>query len=917
MSESSPPNLRQHGFQILEDDLRFLMSAFATVLRQLGEPELAACLPWIGSGAPAKASRSLCQAWSIAFQLLNIVEERAASQVRRLREKKLGPEAEKGLWPDNLKELRNLGLSHDEILAALKDVTVEPVLTAHPTEAKRETVRELHREIYSLMNRHENPAYTPREQQRLQRQLQTQLENLWRTGEIHVTRPSIEAELQNALHYLREVFPEALARAHVHLREAWAAAGFDPAEIDSVPPLLRFGSWIGGDRDGHPFVTADVTRHALQAMRSNALRVQRRALESLAFHLPLSSLFQTTPPQLIHLIDTLAAQLQGETHVDTAYILDRNKEEPWRAAAYLMRAKLVLAAEKPAAPGAYVSPDELRTDLDALAQSLLDVGAKAVVEEQIVPLRRTLAAFGFHSAALDVRQNSAFHEKALDQLLRTAGVLESGSFIDWTVEQKRALLDRELASPRPFLAPGISAGPEADTVLACHRVLADHRQQFGNAGLGSLIVSMTRRVEDLLIVYLLAREAGLMEWTAEGLVCPLPVVPLFETMGDLEAGPGIVEEFLSHPVTKRSLAFQTKNGQPVFQVMVGYSDSNKDCGIVASQCALHRAQSELAATIQRHGAKPVFFHGRGGTVGRGAGPTHWFMEALPHGSLSGGMRMTEQGETIAQKYAHISSAVYNAELLIASATAATARHRTKESRPEAQLDPLLDRLATSSRDAYRALLHAPDFMKFYRQATPIDALENSRIGSRPARRTGQASLDDLRAIPWVFSWTQSRFYLPGWFGAGSALTKLKAEDPKGYDTLMAAIPGSAFLRYVLTNIESSLVSANTDFMRAYAGLVDDAAVRDRFMGIILAEYDATRAVINDLFQGTFEARRPRLAYTLNIREEPLKVLHHQQVALLKEWRGLIAAEKHEAADAMVTDLLISINAIASGLRTTG
>jgi phosphoenolpyruvate carboxylase len=917
MSESPPQNLRQHGFQILEDDLRFLMEAFAAVLKRLGEPELAACLPWIGSGVPKQTNRSLGQAYSIAFQLLNVVEERAASQVRRLREKKSGPEAEKGLWADNLKQLRTLGLNQNDILAALRDVCVEPVLTAHPTEAKRETVRELHREIYSLMNRHENPAYTPREQDRLQRNLQTQLENLWRTGEIHVTRPSIEAELQNALHYLREVFPEALARSHVHLREAWAAAGFDPTQIDTLPPLLRFGSWIGGDRDGHPFVTADVTRHALQHMRKNALRVQRRALESLAHHLPLSSLFQATPPKLTQLIATLAGKLQNESQIDLAYILERNKEEPWRAAVYLMRAKVLLAVEKPASPAAYVQPDELRADLDTLAQTLIDVGAQAVVEEWIVPLRRNLTAFGFHSAVLDVRQNSAFHEKALDQLLRAAGLLDSGSFIDWSIEQKRELLDRELASPRPFLSPGISAGPEADTVLACHRVLADHRAQFGNAGLGSLIVSMTRHVEDLLIVFLLAREAGLMEWTSEGLVCPLPVVPLFETMGDLEAGPGIVEDFLSHPVTQRSLKAQSNGGTPVFQMMVGYSDSNKDCGIVASQCALHRAQRELSATIHQHGARPIFFHGRGGTVGRGAGPTHWFMEALPHGSLSGGMRMTEQGETIAQKYAHIGSAVYNAELLIASATAATARHRSTESRAHPALESLFDTLASSSRDAYRAFLHAPDFMKFYRQATPIDALENARIGSRPARRTGQASLDDLRAIPWVFSWTQSRFYLPGWFGAGSALQKLKTDDPKSYATLAAAIPGSPFLRYVLTNIESSLVSANTGLMRDYAGLVEDVAVRDRFLGTILAEYEATRSIIDDLFQGTFEARRPRLAYTLNIREEPLKVLHQQQIALLRDWRALIATGKTEAADAMVSDLLISINAIASGLRTTG
>ena len=917
MPDTPPPSLRSHGFQILETELHFAMEAFATVLKQLGEPELAASLPWVGSQAPGRMTRSLGQAYSIAFQLLNIVEERAAAQVRRLREKEKGPEAEKGLWADNLHQLRSLGLGEAEILAALHDIRVEPVLTAHPTEAKRETVRDLHREIYSLMNRHENPAYTPREKDRLEGQLRTRLESLWRTGEIHVTRPSIEAELQNALYYLREVFPEALARAHTHLREAWTAAGYDAAAIDSLPPLLRFGSWIGGDRDGHPFVTAEVTAHALVALRKNGLRVQRRALEALAFQLPLSSLFQVTPPALTGLIESLAGPLRSESHIDLDYLIERNREEPWRLAVYLMRARVLLALEKPDSPAAYVHPAELRHDIDALADTLLEIGADAVVEEQIVPFRRNLAAFGFHSAALDVRQNSAFHEKALDQLLAAANLLDGESFSDWAIEKKRALLERELASPRAFLAPGISAGPEADTVLASYRVLAGHREAFGNAGLGALIVSMTRCVEDLLVVFLLAREAGLMEWTDGGLVCPLPVVPLFETMGDLEAGPGIVEAFLSHPVARRSLDRQSAGEKPVFQVMVGYSDSNKDCGIVASQCALHRAQTELAATILKHGVKPLFFHGRGGTVGRGAGPTHWFMEALPHGSLSGAMRMTEQGETIAQKYAHIGSAVYNAELLIASATAATARHRSAPAPDRPSLDTLCGELAALSRDAYRALLGAPDFMRFYREATPIDALENARIGSRPARRTGQASLDDLRAIPWVFSWTQSRFYLPGWFGAGTALKTLRREKPDLYNTLVEALPESAFLRYILTNIESSLVSANTGLMKAYAGLVGDESIRDRFLGTILAEYESTRSHIDELFRGTFEERRPRLAYTLNIREEPLEVLHRQQVALLGEWRSLQRSNKTDAADMMVPDLLISINAIASGLRTTG
>ncbi len=912
MTPTTP--LREHGFRLLEDDLKFLMNAFASVLRRIGEGQLADNLPWIGQCAAItpEPNRALGQALSIAFQLLNIVEERAASQIRRLREKANGPESEPGMWPDNLRQMKALGLSERDLIEVLKEVRVEPVLTAHPTEAKRESVRELHLEIYGLMNRHENKDYTPREQQRIQSQLQTQLENLWRTGEIHVTRPTIDAELQNALHYLREVFPEALTRAHIHLREAWVAAGFDPAGADGLPPLIRFGTWIGGDRDGHPFVTADVTAKALRALRSNALRVHRRGLESLASHSPLSSLFQKTPPVLEALITRLKDSLAGESSVDIGYILERNKEEPWRFAAYLMRAKVLIALEKPGSPNGYAKSTELRADLNAYAQALEFVGAHALVTEFVVPFRLRIEAFGFHSATLDIRQNSAFHEKALEQLLRAAGLMDERPLGAWSLAEKRNLLEKELLSPRPFLAAGMSAGAEADTVLNCYRVLAGHISSHGTEGLGALIVSMTRNVEDLLTVYVLAREAGLMNWVEGGLSCPLPVTPLFETMGDLEAGPGIVDEFLQHPVTRRSLRAE----KPSLQMMVGYSDSNKDCGILASQWALHRAQTALAATTKKHGVEGIFFHGRGGTVGRGAGPTHWFMEALPQGSLGGCLRMTEQGETIAQKYAHLGSAVYNTELLMASAAAATARHRHGEA-ASLSLHPTLDKLAGWSRDAYRALLTEPDFMHFYRAATPIDALEHARIGSRPSRRTGQASLDDLRAIPWVFSWTQARFYLPGWFGAGSAFEKLRVEDASGYQALRDGLKSSPFLRYVLTNIESSLVSVNVELMQLYASLVPDEAVRERFMKIILDEYQRTMSVLMDLFQGTFATRRPRLAYTLEIREEPLRVLHAQQVNLLRDWRARIHAGETEAAEGMLPDLLISVNALASGLRTTG
>jgi phosphoenolpyruvate carboxylase len=576
-------------------------------------------------------------------------------------------------------------------------------------------------------------------------------------------------------------------------------------------------------------------------------------------------------------------------------------------------------AEQARGAAGYRRPVELAEDLNLLSRTLSEAGCALLEEQAIRPLRHKLEMFGFHLATLDMRQNSEFHDKAIGQLLEAAGVPEGGSWAVWPEARRVAFLAEELKSARPFLHDSQRVGEEADEVLASHRVLVRHWRTGGAAGLGALIVSMTRQVSDLLGVYLLAREAGLMELTETGLACPLQVVPLFETMDDLARSPGILAEFLDHPVTRRSLEVRVMSGLGAEQqVMLGYSDSNKDCGILAAQFALHRAQDALSTTGRERGVKLCFFHGRGGTISRGAGPTHWFMASLPHGAMAGGFRMTEQGETIAQKYANLANATFNLELLLAGAAVTSARHR-HEAPVKDVCEEILPRLAAASQAAYQEFLHAEGFIDFYRQATPIDALENARIGSRPARRTGKKghSISDLRAIPWVFSWTQARFYLPGWFGVGSGLAVLKAEDPAAFEAFKAGLPSSTFLGYVLTNVETNLASANVDLMRDYCGLVTDEALRERFLGWILEEFERTRSLLAELFEGQMRGRRPRMAKTLEIREAPLRVLHHQQIALLKEWRGHLAGNRKHAADALLPKLLLSINAIASGLRTTG
>ncbi len=906
--------LRLEGFDLIDERLQYLLGCLEEALKSTGETDLLPYLPWSGREPEAGAApEGLPQLYSIGFQLLNMVEERVAAEIRREREKALGAESIRGLWPQALRDLRAMDLSPEEILAVLKDVLVEPVLTAHPTEAKRSSIRERHRALYDEMVRNEFPKYTERERRRIRERVVTTLEILWRTAEIHLVRPDITSELRNATHYLRDLFPSAINRLDLHFTEAWRDAGLPLELLRSAGniPRLQFGTWIGGDRDGHPLVTPKVTEIALETLRHSAFDLLQRELGHLASQLTLSRYLTPVPPELQARIDELAKLVKADEKV--AEIMDRHEEEPWRQMANLMA--LRLREQTRGKPG-YKNPACLVSDLDLLSRTLAGAGCHLLEEDVIRPLRHKLEIFGFHLATLDVRQNSEFHDKAISQLLTAAGVTDGENYGSWPEEKRLELLNAELLSSRPFLHDDVRLGGEADEVLNCYRVLVRHRSEWGSAGLGALIVSMTRQLSDLLGVYLLAREAGLMEISDDGLVCPLPVVPLFETMDDLDRSPGILKSFLIHPLTKRSQS--TGSGIPIQQVMLGYSDSNKDCGILAAQFALQRAQTALTQVGQEQQVKLCFFHGRGGTISRGAGPTHWFMAALPYGAMSGGFRMTEQGETIAQKYANLANATYNLELLLAGAAVTTAHHR--HSPPvEDPCEAFLAKLGESSQQAYQKFLKADGFIEFYRQATPIDALENSRIGSRPARRTGKKgfSIGDLRAIPWVFSWTQARFYLPGWFGVGSGLESLKKDDPAGFAELKKNLPKSTFLSYVLTNVETNLASANLDLMSDYAGLVEDPILREEFLSWIVEEFDLTKSLLAELFEGEMQDRRPRMAKTLHIREAPLHVLHQQQIALLREWRGHLAEERTTEADALLPKLLLSINAIASGLRTTG
>lgn len=975
--------------QKIQDDIAYLQQCYKEMLEEIGEHEVIRQLEgeYDADAEPNKISK----AFSLYFQLTTIVEENAAAQLRRKLEDQHGPERISGLWGRILQDLKQKNVPQEKIAATLPEIRIEPVLTAHPTESKRSTVIDQLRTIYLSMVKRENQVWTENEKQRIAEDIKVALNRLWQTGQVFLQKPAIQDELRNVLHYLNNVFPEVLPMLDQRLRDAWSHAGFDPELIAKREqlPRITFGNWVGGDRDGHPFVTSEVTGHTLLELRKHALQQIKADLVELGRKISISSHQVSVPGFFQHHLEKLRS-ITGEAGQKA---MARNPEEPWRQFVNILQTRLPLDEnDNPLfdieGDRYYTRTETLQYDLKILADSLAEINSNRIARADIEPVARKISAFGFHMASLDIRQNSKFHDVALSQLMQAAGIEDAENFDKWSEEKRLAFLNKELMTSRPFLRHRHGLGEEADAVLSVYRVIYRHFRRFGSRGIGSMIVSMTRSLSDLLVVYLLAREAGLLISTDDGLASLVAVVPLLETIEDLEKGPQILDDFLDHPVTRRSLLLQqklsdgrmltneilaphisaehssgTKNThnrhRPEFssslyqQVMIGYSDSNKDGGILASLWSLNVAQRQLAEIGNKHGITIRFFHGRGGTISRGAGPTHRFIAGLPSETIQGNMRLTEQGEVISQKYANKITALYNLELLQAGTAGLTMgafdhdeHHHTSntESVPGNEeyntsseqnsvsdktnsknqsrkiyttLEPIISRLYDYSLESYQNLVRSENFVDFFSQVTPIDIIEKSSIGSRPARRTGKRTFEDLRAIPWVFSWSQSRFFLTGWYGVGSALETLQKQDPESFEQLKKHAVNFMPFRYIITNASSAIALADTEIMQWYTELMDDRSIADSCLDEITAEFHRTREMLELLYGHQLRKRRPRMYTMIGFRNERLKPLHRLQIDQLRTWRKLKSRGKTEESEAMVPDMLLVLNAIAGGLGTTG
>jgi phosphoenolpyruvate carboxylase len=899
--------LHNESLQKIRNDFMYLMQVFRDMLISLGETDVANLLPWVNEQDPAETSDpslndKVAQALTIAFEILNLVEENNATHYRRKSETLFGAESIKGSWAETIKRFKEEGHTEQEILSVLLRLDVMPVLTAHPTEAKRITVLELHRELYGLLVKLENPNWSKQEREDLNMQLSSLLERWWRTGETYLQKPGLKDERKNLMHYFQNIFPKVLELSDKRLYQAWIEAGYDEEVLSRSEnyPLLQFGSWVGGDRDGHPFVTPEFTHETLLTHRKAALSMYQESLVQLAKQLSFSIYLNPVPEWFSQTIREKALKLgkSGER------ALLRNDREPWRQFVNLMLVQLQNTIDdRSEQEGVYVRPSDMEKDVKVLRESLLEIESRNVVRDYILPLERKLKCFGFHLVRLDIRQNSTYHEKAITQMLEAAH-FEDSDYASWPEAKRVEFINNELKTARPFLPHKLSCGAEADSLLGYYRVVKNHVDQYGKDGIGSFIVSMTRSLSDLLLIYLFLREVGLPTTNFR-------VVPLLETIEDLEAGEEILDQFLQHPLTRQRIEKSTDKSQ---EVMLGYSDSNKDGGILASRWAIYQAEQKLTAIGRKYNTDMCYFHGRGGTISRGGGKIHRFMQSMPPGSVSGKIKMTIQGESIAAQFANLLNATYNIEMFV-SGTAREAISQSLED-PFSDAYPVMESLVPASQRKYRELVDHEYFLPFYGAATPIDVLEQSKIGSRPARRTGQRSLDDLRAIPWVFSWSQSRFNLTGWFGTGAGLKQLKTESPDQFSQLHELAKDWAFFKYLIIQIESNLLYADPEVMRRFADFVEDKAAREEILHLILEDYEEALDLTEEVMGGEREVRRVSKMGDAQLRNKALHRLHHYQLQTISQWRKYQQTSDPEA-DKLLMDLLLLVNAISGGLKGTG
>ncbi len=843
----------------------------------------------------------IIRAFSYFSHLANIAED--LHRIRRARaHAHAGSPPRDGTMAAAFARARAAGIPRQAIQDFFDRAEIRPVLTAHPTEVRRKSTIDREMEVASLLSARDRVRLTPDEELGLEEDLRRAILILWQTSLLRRHRLKVIDEVVNGLAYYDYTFLRELPRLYADLEDSLAAS--DPAwKGVELPSYFRMGSWIGGDRDGNPFVTAEVLRQALQLQGGRALSFYLEELHALGGELSLDAGRVSVSDEVRKLAE---ASPDRSAH---------REREPYRRAITGIYARLAATAralghgEVPRhalgdAP-AYARPADLLKDLVAIRHSLRANGSGALTRGRLRRLCRAVDVFGFHLAGLDMRQNSDVHERTVAELFEAA---QPGyGYINLSEEKRVEALLAELRTVRPLASPHVGYSDGTASELAILREAAEAHRRFGADAIPNYVISKAGSASDVLEVGVLLKEAGLLR-PLQGTLA-LNIVPLFETIADLRQCPGVMDDLLSIP-EYRALVAGRGNVQ---EVMLGYSDSNKDGGFVTSGWELYKAEIALVQVFRRHGVTLRLFHGRGGSVGRGGGPSYQAILAQPGGAVQGSIRVTEQGEVIAAKYSNPELGRRNLEILSAATFEATLLH-TNQAAPREEYLATMEELSRLAFEAYRALVYeTPGFEQYFWDSTVIGEIAHLNIGSRPASRTNSRRIEDLRAIPWVFGWAQCRLMLPGWYGFGSAVQAYLAGAPdSGLERLRSMYREWPFFQALLSNMDMVLAKSNIAIASRYTELVSDRDLRDAIFSRLRREWQSSIEMLLAVSeQDQLVERNPLLARAIKNRFPYLDPLNHLQVELLKRHRA------GDQADDVVQGIHLTINGIAAGLRNSG
>ncbi len=862
-------------------------------------------------------TNSVVRAFSYFSHLANIAEDRHHNRRRRAH-LLAGSEPQQGSIAFALSRLDRAGVKGSTVRQFLQDALISPVLTAHPTEVQRKSILDAEREIARLLASRDG-ALTKHEQLQNTKLLYANIATLWQTRMLRFTKLTVADEIENALSYYRITFLREIPGLYEDI-ETELAAQYPQGATSSagMPAYLRMGSWIGGDRDGNPNVNGATMRQALARQSTVAFDFYFDEIHALGAELSISTLMVEVTPALQALAD---ASPDRSMH---------RADEPYRRALIGIYSRLAATARmlgvthvlrhEIGSVAAYDNSASFTDDLKILVDSLTAHHGEALIAPRLGPLIRASEIFGFHLATLDMRQSSDVHERVLTELFARAGLVQD--YAKLTEEEKITLLLDEVSRPRLLASPYVQYSDETQSELNVVRAARDIRQCYGQRAVQNFIISHTESVSDLLEVLLLQKEAGLLHLSQEGeLSADLMVTPLFETIPDLRAAAEIMGRFMSIPLVRKIIA----NRGDLQEVMLGYSDSNKDGGFLTSNWELYKTEKQLVALFDRMGVKPGLFHGRGGTVGRGGGPSYEAILAQPTGTVNGHLRLTEQGEIIASKFSNPEIGRRNLELIVAATLEASLTppsHTPQQANKLIEFESVMQELSEMAYKAYRDLVYeTPGFTEYFFSATPIAEIAELNIGSRPASRKATRRIEDLRAIPWGFSWGQCRLLLPGWYGFGYAVNSWLEQDTspqKKRSTLLRKMCTDwPFFATLISNMDMVLSKTDLAIASRYAELVPDRKIRNAIFKVISKEHETTIASLT-MLTGTKErlAKNPQLARSIKNRFPYLDPINHLQVELIKRHRAA-AAEGRELDDRVRSGIHLTINGIAAGLRNTG